>query len=186
MAPVDFDLAAFHSIVRVLKRTFRLLMEACISNLILKDVSLLKLLPPDELSPKDPSIPLFSLPRNCTGIIFKRFLEFETEPNTQNNSDDHNNSDPHQKWRRLETELKATFPCCPCPMTALFKALRFWLEVRRVIEWLAQNIDVGVFKEDMEEAHRYLLRRLHDVGLHHHPLFQGEPLPALRAEVLAA
>merc|ERR1711972_1005205 len=44
-ADVDFDLAAFHSLVRVLKRALRQLTEASLASVLLKDLTLVKLLP---------------------------------------------------------------------------------------------------------------------------------------------
>merc|ERR1719191_2558205 len=43
-ADVDFDLAAFHSLVRVLKRTLRQLVEASLASILLQDLDRVKLL----------------------------------------------------------------------------------------------------------------------------------------------
>merc|ERR1719150_330526 len=45
-ADVDFDLAAFHSLLRILKRALRQLTEASLTSILLKDLSRVKLLPP--------------------------------------------------------------------------------------------------------------------------------------------
>merc|ERR1719480_695075 len=45
-ADVDFDLAAFHSLVRILKRALRQLVEASLTSILLKDLKRVKLLPP--------------------------------------------------------------------------------------------------------------------------------------------
>merc|ERR1719326_752477 len=68
-ADVDFDLAAFHSLVRILKRTLRQLTEASLCSILLKDLSRVKFLPPGFMcaSPKKedhlqtPAL----LPRSC-------------------------------------------------------------------------------------------------------------------------
>merc|ERR1712190_562819 len=44
-ADVDFDLAAFHSLVRILKRALRQLVEASLASILLKDLQRVKLLP---------------------------------------------------------------------------------------------------------------------------------------------
>merc|ERR1712113_237925 len=45
-ADVDFDLAAFHSLVRILKRALRQLVEASLASVLLRDLPLVKLLSP--------------------------------------------------------------------------------------------------------------------------------------------
>merc|ERR1712100_86556 len=44
-ADVDFDLAAFHSLVRILKRALRQLTEASLASILLTDLKRVKLLP---------------------------------------------------------------------------------------------------------------------------------------------
>merc|ERR1711941_8148 len=79
-ADVDFDLAAFHSLVRILKRTLRQLVEASLASILLPDLDRSKLLPKDFMcaSPKKEDhlqspalLPTFMLPRACMGIVFK-------------------------------------------------------------------------------------------------------------------
>eukprot|EP00923_Selenidium_pygospionis_P038584 GHVN01067219.1.p2 GENE.GHVN01067219.1~~GHVN01067219.1.p2 ORF type:complete len:350 (-),score=41.68 GHVN01067219.1:378-1427(-) len=70
-ADVDFDLAAFHSVVKIFKRSLRQLSEAVIANLLLRDITKIKHLPKDYLNPLNPKIPSFMLPRNCLGVVLK-------------------------------------------------------------------------------------------------------------------
>eukprot|EP00918_Siedleckia_nematoides_P105280 GHVU01229911.1.p2 GENE.GHVU01229911.1~~GHVU01229911.1.p2 ORF type:complete len:387 (+),score=61.29 GHVU01229911.1:2034-3194(+) len=79
-ADVDFDLAAFHCLLKVLKRSLRQITEASIGSLLLHDVSKIKLVPQAYMNPTAPSVPCFMLPRNCLGIVFKHVLESELEP----------------------------------------------------------------------------------------------------------
>merc|ERR1711971_570865 len=44
-ADVNFDLAAFHAMVRVLKRSLRQLTEASLASILMKDLTRVKLLP---------------------------------------------------------------------------------------------------------------------------------------------
>merc|ERR1712107_891089 len=82
-ADVEFDLAAFHSMVRILKRTLRQLVEASVASVLLIDLSRSKLLPPGFMcaSPKRDDhlqtpalLPTFMLPRACMGIVVRYFL----------------------------------------------------------------------------------------------------------------
>merc|ERR1719191_1731308 len=88
-ADVDFDLAAFHSLVRILKRTLRQLTEASLCSILLKDLSRVKFLPPGFMcaSPKKEDhlqtpalLPTFMLPRACMGIVVLFFLNYRGEP----------------------------------------------------------------------------------------------------------
>merc|ERR1719408_583490 len=75
-ADVNFDLAAFHSMVRILKRSLRQLTEASLASLLMKDLQQVKLLPPGFLCASPHSrdhllphacFPTFMLPRACMG-----------------------------------------------------------------------------------------------------------------------
>merc|ERR1719407_221782 len=85
-ADVDFDLAAFHALVRILKRTLRQVVEASLASVLLKDLSRAKLLPPGFMcaTPKRENhletpalLPTFMLPRACMGIVVRFFLEYK-------------------------------------------------------------------------------------------------------------
>merc|ERR1719231_494532 len=102
-ADVDFDLAAFHALVRILKRALRQLTEASLASILLKDLSRVKLLPMGFMcaSPKKEDhlstpalLPTFMLPRACMGIVSQYFLKY--------------NGDPAQ----FQKELAARYPCC--------------------------------------------------------------------------
>merc|ERR1719382_1839716 len=80
-ADVDFDLAAFHSLVRILKRALRQLVEASLTSILLKDLKRVKLLPSGFMcaSPKKEDhlqtpavLPTFMLPRACMGIVIRQ------------------------------------------------------------------------------------------------------------------
>merc|ERR1719261_1035708 len=84
-ADVDFDLAAFHALIRILKRTLRQMTEACLASILLKDLPTSKLLPKDFMcaSPSKENhfvtpalLPTFMLPRACMGIVMKYFLSY--------------------------------------------------------------------------------------------------------------
>lgn len=200
LAPVDFDLAAFHSIVKVMKKTFRHLSEACVANLLLKDLRLLHTVPASELSLDTPRFPVFMIPRNCMGIVFKHFLEFRYDPSkrsgwaagggTGSTRDAQTSSTSttatnalFRRLRRLDLELNMYYRCCKDPIGDIFKGLRFWLETVRIIELLAQNIDVSILKVDMDEAHHFLLRRIAETGLYLHHGFKAECFTPLRASL---
>ena len=89
---VDFDLAAFHCEVRLLKRSLRQLTEASLAYLLLEDPRRIKLVPPHAMNPLHSSermrvsktgqshakravFPVFTLPRACTGIVLKYVLQ---------------------------------------------------------------------------------------------------------------
>merc|ERR1719407_438627 len=106
-ADVDFDLAAFHSLVRILKRALRQLTEASLASVLLKDLSRVKLLPMGFMcaSPKKEDhlstnalLPTFMLPRACMGIVVRYFLEFKGDS------------------QQLHKDLMQRFPCCVQPI----------------------------------------------------------------------
>merc|ERR1719464_1452629 len=101
-ADVDFDLAAFHSLVRILKRALRQLVEASLASILLKDLSRVKILPPGFMcaSPKKENhletpavLPTFMLPRACMGIVVRFFLEYRGDP------------------AQFQREMQSRFPC---------------------------------------------------------------------------
>merc|ERR1719264_377228 len=106
-ADVDFDLAAFHSLVRILKRALRQLVEASLASILLKDLTRVKTLPPGFMcaSPRKEDhlqtpavLPTFMLPRACMGIVVGHFLSYNNDP---------------AKYRDTVQHM---FPCCMQPV----------------------------------------------------------------------
>lgn len=130
-ADVDFDLAAFHSLVRILKRTLRQLTEACVGSVLLKDVEKVKLLPPGFMcaSPKKEDhlqtpalLPTFMLPRACLGIVVKFFMEYAGAP------------------ENFQGELKKKFPCCLQPVEDLKTAIKFFKVFSESVNYLVEHL----------------------------------------------
>jgi hypothetical protein len=140
---VDFDLAAFHSLVRILKRSLRQLVEASLASALLPDLDRAKLLPVDFMC-ATPSrsnhlqtaamLPTFMPPRASMGIAFRYFLDYKGEPSA------------------FENSLKRAFPCCAQPKEDLLKAFDFWSELRRCVIQIAEPLGAEEFAEDMDNA----------------------------------
>jgi 5'-3' exonuclease len=149
-AEVDFDLAAFHSMVRDLKRSLKQLIEACLAYLLLEDVKRVKLVPPDAMAAQRESskaaptalFPTFTVTRCCTGIVLKHILS--------NNISDGD----------LKTNLKKNFPCCADATRDIAFAVGFWKQVMRCVEHIAEPLEAQSLLEDMREADRYLDKRM--------------------------
>jgi len=142
-AEVDFDLAAFHSLVRALKRALRQLTEASLSSILLKDMSRVKLLPPGFMcaSPKkkEPTqpaslLPTFMPPRACMGIVALFFLRYNGDP------------------ANFNRELASHFPCCTHPCEDLQTAFFFWEDLRRCVDEIAEPLEAEELAEDMKVA----------------------------------
>lgn len=144
-ADVQFDLAAFHCMVKIMKRSLRHLTEASLAAVVLKDLSMVKLLPPDFLcaspSAKDHHqthglLPTFMLPRACMGITASFLLTAE-----------HTNSETFHR------ELVARFPCCVQPSLDLQQGMLFWEDVRRCVDQMCEaGLDCGELAEEMRVA----------------------------------
>ncbi|CAE7903948.1 unnamed protein product [Symbiodinium microadriaticum] len=138
-ADVDFDLAAFHSLVRLVKRALRHLAEASLVSVLLKNLQRVNLLPQVlifERSLTQLACPTrtFMLPRACMGIVCLAcsnqrpnaprclfFLKFQGS------------------FKSFTRELYAKFPCCIQPLEDLSTAFRFWEE-------LADDMEAAVHK----------------------------------------
>jgi len=147
-AVVDFDLAAFHSLVRILKRSLRQLTEASLASVLLKDLPRVKLLPEGFMCPTpirenhmmtQALLPTFMLPRACMGIVCQFMLK-------------HQWTDPGQFAR----ELTKQFPCCLQPLEDLKMAFHFWEDVRRCVNKIAEPLGAEDLAEDMSMATRIL------------------------------
>jgi hypothetical protein len=138
-ADVMFDLAAFHSMLRVVKRSLRQLTEACLASVLMQDLNQVKLLPSGFLcaspSGKDhltthALLPTFMLPRACMGIVAEYFLSYDKDP------------------LKFRDECKQKFPCCLEPMEDLQMAIIFWEEMRRVMKGLVEaGLEVTLWEE---------------------------------------
>jgi len=146
-ADVDFDLAAFHSLVRILKRTLRQLVEASLASILLKDLQFVKLLvagfmcasPKKEDHMQTPAVlPTFMLPRACMGIVVRYFLEYTGTAGA------------------FARDIQTRFPCCHQPIEDLKNAFQFWEDLRRCVDAIAQPLDAEELNEDMKQASKIL------------------------------
>lgn len=146
-ANVDFDLAAFHSLVRILKRALRQLTEASLCSILLKDLQRVKHLPSGFMcaSPKKEDhlqtpalLPTFMLPRACMGIVVHFFLTYQGDPSS------------------FQKDICARFPCCIQPVADLNNAFAFWKDLKRCVDVIAEPLGADELKEDMDFANHIL------------------------------
>jgi len=156
-ADVDFDLAAAHSLVRILKRALRQLVEASVASILLKDLSRVKLLPQGFMcaSPKKEDhmmtpavLPAFMLPRACMGIMVKFFLEYRGEP------------------QHFGRDVQLRFPCCAQPVEDLKSAFAFWNDLRRCVREVSEHCDVEDLPQSMELASTVLQQQQQRLGIY--------------------
>jgi hypothetical protein len=161
---VDFDLAAFHCEVRLLKRSLRQLTEASLAHLLLEDPRRIKLVPPHAMNPLHSSermrvsktgqshakravFPVFTLPRACTGIVLKYVLQ-HTELNVDT----------------INTTLRKLFPACPTPWDDLQTGINFWKQVVSCVESIAEPLQAEYLLNDVREADEFLRKRMEQIG----------------------
>jgi len=156
---VDFDLAAFHALVRALKRTLRQLVEGALASVLLKDLSKVKLLPKgfmcatpskDQYPSTPAELPTFMLPRACMGIVVKYFLEYTGTA------------------EQFRTDVGKRFPCCVQPLEDLRLAMTFWADLRRCVDTMTESLDVGELSEEMRRATEVLNRQRLQLNLWNH------------------
>merc|ERR1711953_829957 len=139
----DFDLAAFHSLVRILKRALRQLVEASLTSILLKDLRRVKLLPAGFMcaSPKKEDhlqtpavLPTFMLPRACMGIVVRHFLEYQGDAAS------------------FQKEIQGRFPCCLQPIEDLKNAFLLWEDLRRCVDAIAEPLECEELRDEMTMA----------------------------------
>lgn len=155
-ADVEFDLTAFHSLVRVLNRALRQLVEASLTSILLRDLPRVKLLPNGFMcsSPKredhtqTPAVlPSFMLPRACMGIVVKHFLEYEGEPAS------------------FQKHLQDKFSCCLQPIEDLKVAFAFWDDLKRCVEAIAEPLGAEELSQDIANASLVLQAQQRRLGI---------------------
>lgn len=151
-ANVDFDLAAFHSIVRILKRTLRQVAEACVTSVFLTDLSKVSLLPAGVVNtstetPETSQFPSFTVSRSCMGIVMRYFLGYKGES------------------RHLVKDLQNHFPCCAQPLVDLQLAFSFWAEFKRCVEIIAGPLETQDLLAEMESATTVLNNQRKRLGI---------------------
>jgi hypothetical protein len=161
-AKVDFDLAAFHCLVRALNRSLRLVVEGSIANVLLRDPKLTKLIPTTSQTPNGPvpsekiagtvpsnvsSLPSFMLPRACLGIVAKYMLEYQGEA------------------KNFESEIKRKFPCCQDIIGDLKAGFQFWKELHRIVEAIAEPLGTTEMLDEMVQAGKLLEEKRRFLGL---------------------
>jgi hypothetical protein len=175
-ADVNFDLAAFHSMVRILKRSLRQLTEASLASILMKDLDQVNLLPAGFMCGSPTSrdhlqthalLPTFMLPRACMGIVANYFLSYN------------GGSDPE----KFNAALAERFPCCSQPRVDLQQAILFWEDVRRCVdEMCASGLDCSDLAEDMKVAGQMLLAKQGQVSVYPDTsLLRGDESDRVRA-----
>ncbi|CAJ1371337.1 unnamed protein product [Effrenium voratum] len=154
-ADVDFDLAAFHSLVRLVKRALRHLTEASLVSVLLRNLHRVRLLPSSLLCASAPGeegeshgvLPTFMLPRACMGIVCLFFLKYKGEA------------------KSFPRELTARFPCCSQPLEDLAMAFLFWEDLKRCVLKIADPLGAQELAADMKAASEVLARQKQELGL---------------------
>jgi len=155
-ADVDFDLAAFHSLVRILKRALRQLTEASLASILLKDMQHVKLLPQgfmcashkkDDNLPYSSVLPTFMLPRACMGIVCQFFLRYQGNAAS------------------FSRDLTTHFPCCTQPKEDLKYALLFWEDLKRCVDAIAEPLGAEELADDMKAASAVLHQQQQKLGI---------------------
>lgn len=163
-AKVDFDLAAFHCLVRTLNRTMRLIGEGCLGNVLSRDLTLAKNLPAntqapngsapsDSLAKKTTSgtaesvLPSFMLPRACMGILAKFFLEYTGKP------------------EQFEHDLKKKFPCAVDPVADLKAGFIFWDDLHRVVDAIAEPLGTTDMLDEIKAASLIITEKRKTLGI---------------------
>mmetsp|Transcript_15913 Transcript_15913/g.25330 ORF Transcript_15913/g.25330 Transcript_15913/m.25330 type:complete len:778 (-) Transcript_15913:171-2504(-) len=173
-ADVNFDLAAFHAMVRILKRSLRQLTEASLASVLMKDLKRCKLLPPGFMcsTPKKEDhletmglLPTFMLPRACMGIVVEYFLKYKGEP---------------QSFIR---DLQSKFPCCTHARLDLMQAFIFWEDLVRCVEEMAEaGLEIDQLRADTEAAGKMLKSQQKRLGLiPEASVFRGDEHPKVKA-----
>lgn len=176
-ADVNFDLAAFHSLVRILKRALRQLTEASLTSILMKDLQQAKLLPPGFLCASPTSkdhlqshalLPTFMLPRACMGIVVHHVLTYTGDPS------------------QFERDLAVKFPCCVEPRKDLMQGFIFWEDVQRVVgELCTAGLELDQFAEDMKHATGLLREKQRLLNLHVGPSsLRGDEHPSVKAMIV--
>lgn len=73
---IDFDLCAFFAVVKIIKKTLRQLLQACIANILLTNMELIEILPPCLFNVSDEHVYGFFSTNYVMGILVKFFLLF--------------------------------------------------------------------------------------------------------------
>ncbi|EUD67532.1 hypothetical protein C922_02238 [Plasmodium inui San Antonio 1] len=73
---IDFDLCAFFAVVKIIKKTLRQLLQACVANVLISNMDLIHLFPENLYNPNDSSISGFFVTHHLMGVLTKYFLLF--------------------------------------------------------------------------------------------------------------
>ncbi|EUR72008.1 hypothetical protein PFBG_02787 [Plasmodium falciparum 7G8] len=74
---IDFDLCAFFAVVKIIKKTLRQLLQACVTNVLLTNMELIHILPENLYNPFDIHICGFFVTNHFMGVLIKYFLLFD-------------------------------------------------------------------------------------------------------------
>ncbi|CRG94095.1 conserved Plasmodium protein, unknown function [Plasmodium gallinaceum] len=123
---IDFDLCAFFSVVKIIKKTLRQLLQACVANVLISNMELIHILPDNLYNPFDTNISGFFVTHHLMGVLTKFFLLFNfddlkkkkssptashdktvnlNEINNNNNNDTYNNNNNTTEQKKNNPDL---------------------------------------------------------------------------------
>jgi len=155
-ADVDFDLAAFHALVRILKRALRQLVESSLASVLMTNLERARTFPPGFMcaSPKkddhlqSPAVlPTFMLPRACMGIVLRFFLEYRGATSG------------------FARDVALKFPCCAQPLEDLRIAFAFWEDLKRCVDAVREPLECEETWQEMNFASKILVEQQQKLGL---------------------
>ncbi|KJP87784.1 hypothetical protein AK88_02540 [Plasmodium fragile] len=73
---IDFDLCAFFAVVKIIKKTLRQVLQACVANVLISNMDLIHLLPENLFNPNESHISGFFVTHHLMGVLTKYFLLF--------------------------------------------------------------------------------------------------------------
>lgn len=177
-AEVDFDLAAFHSMIRILKRSLRQLTESSLSALLLTKVDSYLCLPADTFitSPEKRQKGV----NPATSMAPWKLPEAVSHPG------------PHGfaclvpafpvpraclgilvgyllRYRGppedFAMSMKEKFACCLNPLEDLQSGFKFWSQLKSCVDSIAESLGCGELQQDMEAADRLLQAKRDSLGI---------------------
>lgn len=140
---LDFDIGAFQSLVRMVKRELNHIVEGCIAHMIFSQPKTFSLLTPDLFDPDRPRIPWFQLVLGCGGVLISNFMTTDFKEDGMNG------------FLRLQTK----FPEITNLAKSLLDICEFWSIIYLIArpQLLCQNTELA---DQFEQANALLMLQL--------------------------
>ncbi|AFZ81015.1 hypothetical protein BEWA_004230 [Theileria equi strain WA] len=158
---IDYDIASFNVVIKLLKRSINYLTEGCLAYLLLSDTNRLVKIENGAFDPTNPQVPLFYDKFAFMGVVLKFIF---MGPSAEFLNEDAVVNVETVGATSLE-QVQETFPNCTNIAQDLDAFIDFWVKLHKLVHDLANLIQLGDILGQFDHGTLLLASKLAKLGI---------------------